>query len=153
MFIRLRKNGGFTLVELMIVVAIIGILAAVAVPYYQRYIQKSRLTSLVWPGVHIIQTNVGTYYSLNNAFPTAGTAFASLLGDADSTYFSVAPTGSSGTALIFTLNKGEGNGTNPLHALSGQDLVLSVLSDNEGIITGWSYSGSLATGLGLSGVQ
>ena len=42
----------------MIVVAIIGILAAVAVPYYQRYIQKSRLTSLVLPGMHAIQTNV-----------------------------------------------------------------------------------------------
>ncbi len=52
MFIKMRESKGFTLVELMIVVAIIGILAAVAVPYYQRYIQKSRLTSLVFPGMH-----------------------------------------------------------------------------------------------------
>ena len=37
-----KKSGGFTLVELMIVVAIIGILAAVAIPAFTRYVKKSR---------------------------------------------------------------------------------------------------------------
>jgi type IV pilus assembly protein PilE len=59
---------GFTLIELMIVVVIVGILAAVAIPSYQSAIQKGRLTTAKGIMQEAAQ-NLERSYSLNNSYP------------------------------------------------------------------------------------
>jgi len=47
-----QTESGFTLIEVMVVVAIIGILVAVAVPQYQDYIARSRIVEgMIFPPV------------------------------------------------------------------------------------------------------
>jgi len=55
-----NKNKGFSLIELMIVISIIGILAAVAVPSYQQYVYKAKTVEML-SGMNAAQTAVAEY--------------------------------------------------------------------------------------------
>lgn len=59
---------GFTLIELMIVVAIVGILAAVAIPAYQDYLKRSKMSEVA-AALSACKTSYSEYIAAFNAIP------------------------------------------------------------------------------------
>ena len=149
----LKKQEGFTLIELMIVVAIIGILAAVAIPAYMTYIQKSRLTALVFPGMHAIETNMGLIYA------TSGTTdfqwvsqnlmdMTVIAEDADTQYFTpTIYTGGTSGGLFIEIHPTGGPG-GKLSKLQGKTFY-AIPTYQDGKIGNWRLDGGLAQQLGL----
>ena len=64
----MTKQQGFTLIELMIVVAIIGILAAIAIPAYNDFTIRSKVTEVV-NMAGVCKTSVAEFYQSRGAMP------------------------------------------------------------------------------------
>lgn len=73
------KQQGFTLIELMIVVAIVGILMAVALPAYQDYSARAKISEVMLQ-VSACKTSLSEYFQTNGSIPPAGANRANAVG-------------------------------------------------------------------------
>ncbi len=68
---RRNKQGGFTLIEVMLVVAILALLSSIAVPMYARSLRKAKRTALMAEAGQV-HAALKAFYLDNNKYPAAG---------------------------------------------------------------------------------
>jgi type IV pilus assembly protein PilE len=105
-----RQETGFTLIELMIVVAIVAILASIAIPSYRSYIARAKITEAT-NNLSDVRVKMEQYYQDNRAYGTGTTCGATLPSNSNFAYS--CGTSSSNQAFTVTAssqtNKGLGN--------------------------------------------
>ncbi len=111
---------GFTLIELMIVVAIIGILAAIAIPAYQDYTQRAQVGEAMTL-VSAAKTAIAEYAQTNGEYPPAADlADLNINGTVIGQYAS------------FTVGDGDG-------------VITAAMADNDGLLAGQKPVGAAVT--------
>ncbi|WP_373937771.1 pilin [Vibrio kanaloae] len=125
------NQKGFTLIELMIVVAIIGVLSAIAVPAYKDYVSKSEASSAL-ATLKSLQTPAELTFQEDRALSNAISALGVSSGSNTLGTLSISNVGSSTVSpeILFTFNGG---------ALNNETLTLKRDED-----TGWSCTRSNA---------
>ena len=126
----MKKQGGFTLIELMIVVAIIAILAAIAIPAYQDYTTRAKVSEGLGMAASA-KSAVTEYYTSIGSFPDDNST-AGLAGTISSNYVRNVQVSSGG---IITVSM---NGTN----LGASGNIVLTPSANSGSIT-WNCTSTL----------
>jgi prepilin-type N-terminal cleavage/methylation domain-containing protein len=134
---------GMSVTELMVAVCILGILAAVAIPSYINYVQQSRVITLIIPRLHLIETNISLFYSMNNRLP-GNDDTVDLLKDIDTEYCEIVITNGS-----ITMKINAPDSSSKFQILHGKVLIASPVITKYKIVS-WHLSGELADRLKIN---
>lgn len=133
----MKNQQGFTLIELMIVVAIIAILAAIALPAYQDYVARSQVSE----GMSLAsgtKTAVAEYYANYGAWPaTNAAAGVAPAGSITGKYVSSTTVGGNGVITVAFATSSASS------KISGSNLTMTPA--DRGGSTAWTCGGSLAS--------
>ena len=149
----MKNSQGFTLIELMIAVAIIGILLAIAVPNYTEYITRSRIIRAV-ATLSDMRVKLEQYFQDNRTYEgacVAGTT-APLPAAVDNPDFDFActPTPTATTYTVVATGKGKMDGF--VYSINQSNVKSTTLSAAAGKASqGWSGTGNACWVTGKSG--
>lgn len=111
--LRTFPMAGFTMIELLIVVVIVGILGSIALPAYQDYIRRSQISE-AFAELSALRTNMEQYYQDNHSYAAAGACGIAMPSAATGAvkYFNYAcaPTAAGGYLITATGNSGAATG-------------------------------------------
>lgn len=142
-FIRGGNQLGMSVTELMVAICITAILAAVAIPSYISYVQQARVVSLVIPRLHLVESSIGHFYSMNNRLPGSAD-LDEILASINAENLEIKLTNG---ALAMTIRASEKK--SKLHILDGNMLLASPILTKDKIV-GWHLTGELADRLKIS---
>jgi type IV pilus assembly protein PilA len=146
-----RMQQGFTLIELMIVVAIIGILAAVALPAYQTYTIKAKVSEAILATSQCRTAVAEVYQSGNASAPPGigGWGCESVSGTGASKYVAAVATDADGVILVTT------SAASDLGDAASKTITLKPYNATGGALTatniGGTQVGEFRCGPGLTG--